>query len=275
MKPVLRAFGRALLCVLHPRMLIHAILPLILIPMFWAGILWWAWDPVTQAFNRFLDATQMFAWLSGTSPWSWLAGLGPYVAPVLVVMALCPLIVVSMLIYISVFFESTVAGHVARGYPGLRRAQGGSLMGGLRELIVSTGVFLVLTMLTLPLAYLPVIGFVTPSLLSGWLMYRVMTYDALEDHATVEERKTLMKRHRTSLMGIGVLSGFLGWLANLVWVWAIVMVILLPLALLCVMWVYMMILIFAVPWYGHFCLQALADLRAERATPLPHAMDGR
>ena len=84
-----------------------------------------------------------------------------------------------------------------------------------------------------------------------------------------------MKRHRTSLMGIGVLSGFLGWLANLVWVWAIVMVVLLPLALLCVMWVYMMILIFAVPWYGHFCLQALADLRAERATPLPHAMDGR
>ncbi len=32
----------------------------------------------------------------------------------------------------------------------------------------------------------------------GWLTYRVMTYDALAEHATAEERKTLMKRHRTS-----------------------------------------------------------------------------
>ncbi|CAG2152906.1 hypothetical protein LMG19282_04305 [Cupriavidus campinensis] len=51
--------------------------------------------------------------------------------------------------------------------------------------------------------------------------------------------------------------------------------ILLPVVLLFVMWAYMAILIFAVPWFGHYCLQALADLRAERATPLPHAMDGR
>ena len=77
------------------------------------------------------------------------------------------------------------------------------------------------------------------------------------------------------LISIGVLCGFLGWLVNMVGIGSMAVLILLPVVLLFVMWAYMAILIFAVPWFGHYCLQALADLRAERAPPLPHAMDGR
>ena len=37
-----------------------------------------------------------------------------------------------------------------------------------------------------------------------------MVFDALADHASKEERQEIFRRHRSSLLGIGILTGYLG-----------------------------------------------------------------
>jgi len=37
------------------------------------------------------------------------------------------------------------------------------------------------------------------------------------------------------------------------------------------LWLYVLIFIFSALWFGHYCLRALADLRAERAAAAPPA----
>ena len=95
------------------------------------------------------------------------------------------------------------------------------------------------------------------------------TYDALSDHASAEERKTLMRRHRTPLLVIGVAVGLLGSAPTLLWVSSAAVIFLFPFVLAGTLWLYVLIFIFSALWFGHFCLRALARLRAERAAPPP------
>jgi len=52
-------------------------------------------------------------------------------------------------------------------------------------------------------------------------------------------------------------------------VWSAVIIFLFPLVLAGTLWLYVLIFIFSALWFGHFCLRALGDLRAERAAAAP------
>ena len=68
-----------------------------------------------------------------------------------------------------------------------------------------------------------------------------------------------------SLLGIGVLSGYLGAAPAIVWasgvLFATAFFVLIPLAI----WIYTLVFAFSSLWFAHFCLAALQALRAERA----------
>jgi len=104
-----------------------------------------------------------------------------------------------------------------------------------------------------------------PPLIWGWLTYRVMAFDALADHASAEERKEIFRRHRMSLLGIGLFCGYLGAAPSLIWASGVLLVaafvVLVPVAI----WLYTLVFAFASLWFAHFCLAALQALRAERA----------
>ena len=51
---------------------------------------------------------------------------------------------------------------------------------------------------------------VLPPLIWGWLTYRVMAFDALAEHASKDERREVLRRHQVTLLGMGVLTGYLG-----------------------------------------------------------------
>ena len=72
----------------------------------------------------------------------------------------------------------------------------------------------------------------------------------------------MLRRHRVTLLGMGVLTGYLGAVPSIVWasgvVFAAAFVVLLPLAI----WIYTLVFAFSSLWFAHFCLQALAQLRA-------------
>jgi hypothetical protein len=93
----------------------------------------------------------------------------------------------------------------------------------------------------------------------------VMSFDALAEHASADERRQLLRAHRWPLMAIGVLCGYLGAAPSIVWasgvVFAAAFFVLIPLAI----WIYTLVFAFSALWFAHYCLDALARQRDERA----------
>eukprot|EP01034_Spumella_vulgaris_P008226 gene8226-10467_t len=92
-----------------------------------------------------------------------------------------------------------------------------------------------------------------------------MTFDALADHASTEERREIFRRHKASLLGIGIVTGYLGAAPSIVWasgaLFAAAFVILVPVAI----WIYTLVFAFSSLWFSHYCLAALEKLRAQEA----------
>jgi hypothetical protein len=89
----------------------------------------------------------------------------------------------------------------------------------------------------------------------------------LADHASRAERAEIFRRYRMSLLGIGVLSGYLGAAPAVVWasgvLFAAAFFVLIPLAI----WIYTLVFAFSSLWFAHFCLAALERLRSELPIP--------
>ncbi|MCA3185600.1 MULTISPECIES: EI24 domain-containing protein [unclassified Cupriavidus] len=276
MNDILRAFGRAVVSQLHPRMLMLTVIPFVLATALWGGLIWWGWDPIMGTARALLEGSVFTSWIYSMLDWLGLQSLRTVVAPLFVLTLAIPLVIASMLIFISLFSVPAVVKHLERAYPDLQKGHGGSIAGSVFQALGNTVVFLLLVLVTLPLWLIPPFFALIPPVLWGWLTYRVMTYDALSEHATAEERKTLMKRHRIPLLTIGVVVGLLGSAPTLLWVWSAVIIFLFPVVLAGTLWLYVLIFIFSALWFGHYCLRALADLRAERdaaAPPAPPAGD--
>ncbi len=269
MNDIFRSFARALVSQLHPRMLMLTVLPFVLATVVWGGLLWWGWDPVMGTARTMLEGSVLTSWIYSALDWLGLQSLRSIVAPLFVMALAIPLVIASMLIFISLFSVPAVVRHLDRSYPDLARARGGSVLGSVWQTLGSTMVFLLLVLVTLPLWLVPPFFALIPPVLWGWLTYRVMTYDALSEHASAEERKTLMRRHRAPLLAIGVAVGLLGSAPTLIWVSSAAIIFLFPFLLAGTLWLYVLIFIFSALWFGHFCLPALAQLRAERAAAAP------
>ena len=127
----------------------------------------------------------------------------------------------------------------------------------------------------MPLWLVPPLVLVLPPLIWGWLTYRVMAFDALAEHASKPERQEIFKRHRLSLLAIGILTGLLGAAPGIVWasgvVFAAAFFVLVPVAI----WIYTLVFAFSSLWFTHYCLAALQRLREQggdagaRAVPAP------
>jgi hypothetical protein len=90
-----------------------------------------------------------------------------------------------------------------------------------------------------------------------------MSYDALVDHASVEERKQVFKQHRGSLLTIGVISGYLGAAPSVLWASGAMFIAMAPILVPVAIWIYTLVFAFSSLWFAHFALAALAQLRKE------------
>ncbi|HZY20532.1 MAG TPA: EI24 domain-containing protein [Ramlibacter sp.] len=265
---VLDSFWRAVAYCLHPRVVALSILPLLLMVLAAIGLGWLFWDPAVDAVFRWLESSALLSragdWLRDLG----LGGLRTVVAPLVVIFLATPVIVLCSLLAVATLMTPALVRLVAeRRFPGLAREQGGSLLGSIAWSLGSTLLALVALVVSLPLWLIPPLVFVLPPLIWGWLAYRVMAFDALAEHATREERRLLLKQHRLPLLGIGVLTGYLGAAPSVVWasgaLFAAAFVILVPLAI----WIYTLVFAFSSLWFGHYCLAALEQLRARQGPP--------
>lgn len=266
MKQMFDSFWRATAYCLHPRVIGLSFLPLVLMATLALGLGYFFWEVAIESVRVWLDGSALLNTL-----WAWLQGLGlanlkTVLAPLIVIFAVTPLIVVLSLLVVAVLMTPTLVSLVAeRRFPLLERKKGGSLVVGLLWSLGSTLLAVVAMVVSIPLWLVPPLILILPPLIWGWLTYRVMAFDALADHASAEERREVMRRHRGALLGIGIVTGYLGAAPSLLWasgaLFAAAFVILVPLAI----WIYTLVFAFSSLWFSHYCLTALETLRAETA----------
>ena len=262
MRPLLDSFWRALVYCLRPRVVALSLLPLLLTSALALVLGYFFWQPAVQGVRDWLDGP---GWL-GTL-WGWLQGWGlghasDYLAPLLVAVLATPLLVLVSLLAVAFLMVPALVKLVAgQRFLHLERRHGASLLGSLAWSASSTALALAVLLASAPLWFIPPMVLVLPPLVWGWLTYRVMAFDALAEHASKSERQAIFLRHRSSLLLIGVVCGFLGAAPAVVWasgvVFAAAFLVLIPVAI----WIYTVVFAFSALWFIHFCLAALERLR--------------
>jgi len=263
---LLDSLWRALFDALRPRVMLLSIAPLALMVALAGGLAYLYWDGAVAAMRRQLDASLLLGSLSG-----WLHLNGPdavnaFLAPLVLVAVAVPLLVVLSLLLVSLLMTPALTEGVAhRRFAALERKNGATLLASLSWSLLSSLLALLAMVVSVPLWLVPPLVLVLPPLIWGWLTYRVMAFDALAAHASNEERQEIFRRHRMTLLGMGVVCGYLGAAPSVVWasgiLFAAAFVVLIPLGI----WLYTLVFAVSSLWFAHFGLSALAALRQERA----------
>ena len=239
MSEVTRALIKAFASLLHPRMLLLMLWPVLLALLLWLGLAFAFWSQAAAWLQLQFDQSAAIGWAIGVWPLSLIAA---HLAWILLVLLFVPLVLITAVLIIGVFAMPVMVGVVAeRAYPQLERRQGGTIAGGLWNSVLALVWLALLVVLTLPLWLFPLLWPVLPVVFFAYLNQRVFRYDALAEHASSWEMETLFRRHRRELFLLGMVLALFG---------------LIPLLGL-----------FA-PVYGglafiHYCLARLAQLRDE------------
>ena len=266
------SFWRAAAYCLHRRVIVASLLPLLLMSGLAFGLGYFYWEAALDAVHASFDAWSIFTTLNRWLDQVGLANLKSVLAPLVVVFLSTPVIVVLSLLLVAAFMTPAMLKLVAaRRFPALVRQRGGSFLGSVWGATWATAVALLALVVSIPFWLVPPLVLVRPPLIWGWLTYKVMSYDVLAEHASRKERTELMRRHRASLLGIGIITGCFGVAPSLVWASGAMAVVLAPVLVPLAVWIYTLVFAFSALWFAHFSLSALQALRAEPGATLHNA----
>ncbi len=262
MSKLLDSFWRAAMYCLHPRVIALSILPLVIMAVLSLGLGYFFWESAIAVVRGNLDSYEMVntmvRWLEGLG----LSNLRVVLAPVLLLFMAIPVIVIVSLLFVAIFMTPAMVALVAeRRFPQLERKKGGSMVASLFWSLGSTLLAVIALLLSIPLWLIPPLILVLPPLIWGWLTYRVMSYDALVDHASSEERRQIFREHRIQLLSIGVISGYLGAAPSVIWASGAMFVAMAPILVPVAIWIYTLVFAFSSLWFAHYTLSALEQLR--------------
>ncbi|MBH1986950.1 MAG: EI24 domain-containing protein [Burkholderiales bacterium] len=254
---------RALAYCLHPRVIWLSLLPLVLAAVSLLGLAWWGWGDANEALRQALDnwsiSQALLSWLDAMG----LQGMRSVLVPMLLLLLVVPLVVVVCLLLVAVLITPAVVRLVRlRRFPALASKHREPAWRAAAWSIGATALALGALLLTLPLWFVPLFALVGPPLIWGWLTYRVMAYDTLADLATPQERQDLMRAHRTPLLLMGVVCGYLGAAPAALWAMGVLAIALAPFVLVASVWLYTLVFVFSSLWFAHYLLAALAASRA-------------
>lgn len=262
------SFWRAAAYCLHPRVIGLSVLPLVLMVAAALGLGYFFWDAAVESVRTTLEG-----WSFVQTVYGWLDSFGmgnikAAFAPLVVVFLATPVIAVVSLLAVAALMTPAMVSLVAeRRFPQLERRRGGSFFGGMLGALGATVLALVVLLVSIPLWFVPPLVLVLPPLIWGWLSYRVLTYDVMAEHASVEERRRVIAEHRPTLIAMGVVTGYLGAAPSLVWASGVLFVALAPVLVPVAIWIYTLVFAFSALWFAHFMLAALKTSRATETAP--------
>jgi Etoposide-induced protein 2.4 (EI24) len=260
---VFRALGLSVVGLMHPKMLWLTVRPFLWMSFVWAIIFFFLWEPTLELIRVFITNSFLTAWMADVMSATGWDEIRAVMAPLLLVMVLIPIITISLLIFVAFTSIPAVIKHLSKQkqYQLLHQANGGGLLGSIWYAVTSIVLCLLFLLLTLPIWWIPPMVAILPPLVWGWLTMRLMSYDVLALHASSNERDALIKEHRWSLLGMGVVSGMLGAVPTFFWATSAMAFIFFPIVSFFALWIYSIVFIFSALWFAHYLLNALNEYR--------------
>ncbi len=268
MNQLLDSFWRAAAYCLHPRVILLSFLPLIVAAGSAALLGYFFWEDTLASVRATLESWSlleaMLRWLDGVGA----QGFRTVLAPLIVVALAIPVIVVFSLLLVALLMTPAVVTLVEqRRFAQLERRRGASFLASASWSLVCSLIALFALVVSIPLWFVPPLILVLPPLIWGWLTYRVMSFDALAEHASAIERKALLREHRWPLIAMGVITGYLGAAPSLLWALSAAFLVLAPLLVVVAVWLYTLVFAFSTLWFTHYLLAALHALRLAAEKP--------
>ena len=264
MKLLLDAFWRAAAYCVHPKVIGLSMLPLLIGAALSLGLGWLYWEAAVAGVRAGLENWSLVD--AGLKAVESLLGQSfrSVLAPLIVVALAAPVVIVMSVLLVAVLMTPAIVTLVAaRRFPAMVRRRGAGVLASLGWSLLCTVAAVLALGLSVPLWFIPPLVLVLPPLIWGWLTFQVMSFDVLAEHASADERRTLMRRHRLPLLGIGVVSGYLGAAPSLIWAASAAALIFAPLLIAVSVWLYTLVFAFSALWFTHYLLAALAQLRGE------------
>jgi hypothetical protein len=201
MNRIIGSIAFAFINLFHPRMLWLMIWPVAIALLLWGAVVFVFW-------------TQAALWLAGLlQQWittatffvNWdAAAAALFGAKAIIVLMLVPLIQLTALLILGVFGLPVMVEHVAaRRFPQLARRRGGSFAGSLWNSLLALAGMLALGLASLPLWLIPPLWPAIPAVIMGWVNQKVLRYDALAEHASADEMRTIFASNRGVLYLLG------------------------------------------------------------------------
>lgn len=269
MNLVLDAFWRAFAYCLHPRVMLASLAPLLIMATALGLLGYFFWEPAIDQVRIGLENFELLR-----SAWAWLDRIGMgqlkmVLAPMLVILVVTPVVVIGSLLLVALGMTPALVRMVAaRRFAHLQALQGASFGRSALWSVAVSAAALLACLLTLPLWLLPPVALVLPALIWGWLTCKVMAYDALAEHASAQERRTVLREHAAPLLVMGIICGYLGAAPSLIWSMGMMVIVWAPLLFPFAVWLYTLVFAFSSLWFIHYCLAALEALRL-RTVPQP------
>ena len=203
MSRVAASLAYAFLNLLHPRMLWLVIWPMLVSLVIWLVAALALWMRTALWFAEHLRewaASGVFLVRFEAGDWALVF------AHAVMVLLFVPLVYLTALLILSIFGMQSMVEHVAaRRFPQLARRRGGGAAGSAWNGVVALAGATLLGLITLPLWIIPPLWPLIPVGILGWINQRVLRYDALAEHASAEEMRTVFAANRGALYGLGVL----------------------------------------------------------------------
>jgi hypothetical protein len=187
MNEVLVALWHACGSLLHPRMLLLMIWPMALAVLLWSVVAALFGAQSVHWLQDYLNTSLLAEWSA-----RWFS-FGP-VAAVLGWFALfvlfVPLVLITASLIVGIFGMNAVVDQVAsRDYPNLQRKHGNGIAAMTFNALAALLIFLALSLISLPLWFVPVLWPVLPVLLLAYFNQRMFRFDALAEHADKDEMR--------------------------------------------------------------------------------------
>lgn len=202
---IIKAFLRAFKDLFRFRVLWIMLWPTLAAIVLWLFVGVMFWNTFSEWIAEGLLMMGIEDWIAGMQT-EWVAStiqVGLYLILFLLLVVITSLIITAM-------FSMPALIHIvaSRYYPDLKYEYGGSVVGSIANAMIALAVFIAIWIITFPLWFIG-IGVMIPFVAAAYLNQQLFRYDALSEHASRLELKKLLHTDRTSLWGLGLLTGSL------------------------------------------------------------------
>ncbi len=260
---VYKALFKTFIGVLSPKFWFLSLIPLLIAVILWAGLWFFLWDTTLLILSNVVENIEAPTWLP-----TWFPTKTVWISLVILLLSL-PLVMMTALLLVNILGTQTVARRVAKQYnvPLVQYSaleNSANTMASIWHSIWVLTVLGVLWILSLPIWFVVGLGLVIQLLLMAWANTRLFSRDVLLDFADKSTRNAVIKLHRNTLFGLGLITSIPAFLPSILWLSGGVFIVFLPLVAFLAVWVSIMIFLAASLLFSHYLIPALLHYQREQ-----------